>query len=141
MQHVIDICRHFFRLCLLHRSERHFSYFRQTISAINYCQFYKLFLILQCYQINSRHIESVFRSLNLKMWKFSKLRDERIALISCIAMRLGTVQCIHPILFKCGALYRLSQLGPSTTFRLINENQLHTFFFINQPYWSCMVMC
>ena len=41
--------------------------------------------------------------------------------------------CIYLILSKCGALYRLSQLGPSTTFRFINGNHLHTFFLFTKP--------
>ena len=36
--------------------------------------------------------------------------------------------CILPILFRCGELYRLFWSGLSTTFYLINGNQLHTFF-------------
>ena len=40
------------------------------------CSFRKLFLLLH-YRVNrlGRHIESVFRTPYLKMWKFSELRD------------------------------------------------------------------
>ena len=40
------------------------------------------------------------------MWKFSELKEKRIALISCIAMWFAFFG-IHLILFKCGAFYRL----------------------------------
>ena len=42
---------------------------------------------------NCRHIESVFRTPYLKMWKFSELRVERTALISCI-YRYGILYAI-----------------------------------------------
>ena len=59
----------------------------------NFCAQYrkyrKLFIYLHCDRKICRHIESVFRTPYLKMWKFSELREERIALISCI-YRYGT---------------------------------------------------
>ena len=63
------------------------------------CSFCEIFYIFVESNVLIRWMniyESVFRSPNLKMWKFSKLRDKRTALISCVVVWLCTLCAYLP---------------------------------------------
>ena len=49
--------------------------------------------------------------------------------------------CVYLILFKCGVYYRLFLYRSFHNLHFSKRNQLHTFFFVNNPpYRSCMVL-
>ena len=109
-----------------------------TIECCSFCENY--FYICGVERLTARRqniYESVFAVLKWKCGSFLRIKGERIALISCIAMWLYAFCVPTPILSKCGALYRLFDSGFTTTSILINGNQLHTFFLYNPPYRSC----
>jgi hypothetical protein len=99
------------------------------------CCFLRLFLLnLYChgyYTLGITYLMKVFSLLSL-IRNLENFTTKRIttALISCIVMWLCTYLCIHPILSKCGVLYRLFLVGHSRASYQINGNQLHTFFIL-----------
>ncbi len=106
------------------------------------CSFQKIFLILWCRAtctVADKHIESVFVSPIMGMWKFSELREKRIALISCIVMWLCTTLVHTPPYYpSVGHCIVCFSSGLSTTSIMIDENQIHTFFlYITHRCWSC----
>ena len=66
----------------------------------------------------------------MRMWKFSMQLDERIALISCVAMWLLHALCIYLILFRCGVYRRLLLHRSFHNLHFDKRNRLHTFCFI-----------
>ena len=81
--------------------------------------------------------EGVFRTPYLKMWKFSELREKRMALISCIAMRLCTFcacTSYYPSVGHCIVCFSSGIPQPSSRHSKINST---LSFYINPPHRSC----
>ena len=94
--------------------------------------FAEILLILWCrerYALGITYSMKVFSllSLNGKSDSFQRNEDNDSThfLYSYVAMHS---LCIHPILSKCGVLYRLFVSGFVRASIQINGNQLHTFF-------------
>ena len=110
-----------------------------TVSVV---RFAKNFLYLWCLTVYSldEHILKVFFAFVLvrKCGSFQE-RGQRTALISCVVVWLCTfLVCRYPILFRCGALYRLFSQRSFHNLLTNKRNQLHTFFLhITHRSWSC----
>ena len=93
------------------------------------CSFQILFLILWCRtKVRLYILESVFAQSLLKMWKFSRPKGERTALISCVAMWLCTIcACTHTI--QVWGIVAFVLVRSFHNLQQINEIHLHTFCF------------
>ena len=88
------------------------------------CSFYENFF----YFCSVEGVDSPTTYIFTKVFSQSRIENltvfnaigQRTALISCVAMCGYVPLCIYPILFRCGALYRLLLSGLSTTFYSIN---------------------
>ena len=81
--------------------------------------------------------ESVFAFILAResdSFQWNEDNDSTHFLCSYVAMHS---LCIHPILFKCGVLYRLFVSGFVRAFLQINGSQLHTFCMILIRIGSC----
>ena len=85
------------------------------------------------------YILKVFSLSYKKMWKFSRTKDERMTLTTCLFMAKNTLifQCVlSPYHSGVGISIVYFRSGFSTTFLLISVSQPHTFFCI-YPYPNC----
>ena len=79
------------------------------------------------------YILKVFSLSYKKMWKFSRTKDERITLTTCLFMVGKHIdsQCVlFPYHSGVGISVVYFRSGHSTTFLLISVSKPHTFFFV-----------
>ena len=97
--------------------EKVWQKFAATYNVITFecCSFYENFF----YFCSVEGVDSPTTYIFTKVFSQSRIENltvfnaigQRTALISCVVMWLCTYWCIHPILFKCGVLYRLLSQG------------------------------
>ena len=79
------------------------------------------------------YILKVFSQSYKKMWKFSRTKDERMTLTTCLYMAENALifQCVlSPYHSGVGISIVYFRSGFSTTFLLISVSKPHTFFFV-----------
>lgn len=96
-----------------------------------FCEKFYIFVVSWALACGGHIFRKCFRFCpKMRMWKFSMQLDERIALISCLAMWLLHALCIYLILFRCGVYRRLLLHRSFHNLHFDKRNRLHTFCFI-----------
>ena len=120
-------------ICLLKSIKTIFIMQPPRFSVAVFC-FLKIMPIFASLCTWCRHyILKVFSLSYKKLWKFSRTKDERITLTTCLFMAGNTLifQCVpSPYHSGVGISIVYFRSGFSTTFLLISVSKPHTFFFV-----------